>query len=69
MKYSFKGRVETIGPMIYAQIIHVKNKAGHILKNLDAINFIGLFVVNIELVTTKPLKKKNILTAIEPLVS
>lgn len=55
--------------MIYAQIIHVKNKAGHILKNLDAINFIGLFVVNIELVTTKPLKKKNILTAIEPLVS
>jgi len=54
------------GPSSSAVINVVMVSAGHILKNLAMANDAGLFFVNRLLVTTSPLRKKNIFTASDP---
>ena len=54
------------GPRNSAVINVVVIRAGHILKNLAMANDAGLFFVSRLLVTTRPLRKKNIFTASDP---
>ena len=55
------------GPTTSAQPTRTKAKAGNIRKNRAIANCSRLFFSNKLLVTTRPLKKKNTLTAKEPL--